>query len=475
MYNPRLPSAPAPQPDSRFGVDRRFRRSLSLTDGTMLVAGGIIGSGIFLTTGVMAASLPSPALILAVWVAAAGISLLGALAFGELGAMLPSAGGPYVYLREAYGESASFFYGWMMLVAGQSGSIAALAAGFAAYLGVLVPRLGTERVVLSLHLGAWHGAISAGQLAGVACIVLLSAANYHGVRWGVWVQNLSTFAKIGALAALVILGAWLGRGDWRHFAAAAGGGAPRHLGSLLLVALIGALWAYDGWIYLTYVGAELKRPERNLPRALLYGIGLVALIYLSCNVLYFYALPIGRLAGVTRVAFAAVEALLGAHAAGAISALIMLSCFGAMNAGILSGARIYVPMAADGNFFPALAHVHPRRHTPGPSLAVQAFWASVLTLSGRYDQLFTYVIFMMTIAYMASVAGLFVLRRKHPDWPRPYRCLGYPYLPLLYLLITAVFAINMILTRPGETGIGLLLVALGLPFYAVFRRRRAAD
>jgi len=474
LYNPRLPPTGAPHPARSSQVDQNFRRSLSLTDGTLLVAGGIIGSGIFLTTGVMAASLPSPLLLLAVWLAAGGISLLGALAFGELGAMMPSAGGPYVYLREAYGEGAGFFYGWIMLVAGQSGSIAALAAGFAEYLGVLAPKLGVERIVFSPQLLGWHGTISAGQIAGVACIVALSAANYIGLRWGAWVQNLSTAAKLAALAALVLLGAWLGRGDWRHLAPAAGGPLPHHLGGVLLTALIGGLWAYDGWIYLTYVGAEIRHPERNLSRSLIYGILIVACIYIACNVLYFYALPITRLAGVTRVAFAAVSALLGPSAAGAIAALIMLSCFGAMNAGILSGARIYVPMAADGQFFRVLARVHPRRHTPGPSLAIQAFWASVLTLSGRYDQLFTYVIFIMTMAYMASVAGLFVLRRKRPEWPRPYRCIGYPYVPAVYLLITAVFAGNMVLTRPGETGAGLALVALGLPVYLLFRRGAAA-
>lgn len=445
---------------------------MGLGDATMLVAGGIIGSGIFLTTGVMAAALPSPALILAVWLAAGGISLLGAIAFGELGAMLPSAGGPYVYLREAYGEGAAFFYGWMMLSAGQSGTIAALAAGFAEYLGALAPALGTHHVLFAPRLGGWHGAISAGQVVGVGCIALLSFTNYIGLRWGTWVQNLSTGAKLAAIVALVILGGWLGRGDWGHFFPARHGPLPPHLGSLLLVALIGALWAYDGWVYVSYVAAELKRPERNLPRALLYGIGIVAAVYIACNVLYFYALPIGAMAGVTRVAFAAVTALLGRHMAGAVSALIMLSCFGAMNAGILCGARIYVPMAADGLFFRGLARVHPKRHTPSVSLLAQAVWAGVLTLSGRYDQLFTYVIFMMTIAYIASVAGLFVLRRKRPEWPRPYRCAGYPYLPALYLLITGVFAVNMVFSRPGETGIGLLLVALGLPVYSVFRRRR---
>ncbi len=447
-------------------------RGLSLLDSVLLIVGGIIGSGIFLTPGAIAAALPRPALFLLIWVAGGLITLLACFAFAELAAMFPEVGGQYAYLREAYGEAPAFLYGWMLFTVGGTGTVATLAVAFAEYFGAMLPALGVHRAVLSL--AGW--ALTRGHLAALVAIALLTITNILGLRRGATLQNIATFLKFGAIAVFVLLGLLIGKGWWSHFhdvttTATSVTAGNWHLFSALGVALIAVFWGYDGWVYITWVAGEVKNPQRVLPRALVSGIIIVAVCYIAMNVVYLYALPIGAIAGEDTIARAAAVTLFSPNAARWLAGMIAISCFGAMSSAILSGARVYYAMAHDGVFFHAMARVHPRWRTPALSLVVQGLWASVLALSGRYDQLFTYVMFMMVLSYVAAVAGVFVLRRKRPDAPRPYRCTGYPGLPALYLLVGGVWALNAAWQRPREAFAGAIIVLIGLPGYSYWRRK----
>jgi len=443
-------------------------RGLSLLDSIMLMVGGIIGSGIFLTAGQIATAVHKPLYFLGVWLIGGLISLLACFAFAEMAAMYPEAGGQYVYLREAYGEFPAFLYGWMIFTVGQSGTIAALAVGFAEYFGAILPFASAHKPIVTV-LG-WT--LTRGEVVSTAAIILLTYINVLGLKRGSALVNVATWAKFAAMGAFVLLGLTIGKGSWSNYAVSLPLDQPAsfsHVISGLGIALIAVFWAYDGWVYITWVSGEIKNPQKVLPRALLLGILLVGFIYLSVNFVYLYALPITQVATETTIAQAAAVALFSSNAARWLGATIALSCFGAASSAILCSARVSYALARDGAFFHAMGRVHPKYRTPAFSLIAVSAWSIVLALSGSYDQLYTYVMFMMVLSYVAGVAALFVLRRKRPDVPRPYRCTGYPYLPALYLLMAGAWALNSVVTRPKETLIGIAIVFLGAPFYAFWR------
>ena len=445
-------------------------RGLSLLDSVLLLASGIIGSSIFLTAKDIAGPLPQPMLFLLVWVIGGVISLFGCVAFAELGSMFPESGGQYVYLREAYGDLVAFLYGWMLFAVANGGSIAALTVASAAYTGQIFPIVSQEHVVLTLA----GITINRAQIFALLLIALMTYVNVAGLRWGALLQNLSTWTKFAAMAAFVILGFAIGKGDWSHFrthgVGLTMGVHPTQLISAMGIALIAVFWAYDGWVYITWVAGEVKEPRRNVPLAMVLGVLVVGAIYMAMNMTYLYALPLDQIAQHETIAHAAATALFSSRAAVWLSLTIAVSCFGAAATCTLSGARVYLAMAQDGVFFKRMAVIHPKWRTPAFSLIGQSIWAALLTLSGRYDELYTYVMFGMVLSYTLTVIGLFILRWKRPSLSRPYRCTGYPWLPAIYVLIGAAWTLNTIITRPTEAFWGTAIVLVGVPGYLYWKR-----
>src|SRR5271169_6637797 len=415
-------------------------RGLSLIDSVMLLVGGIIGSGIFLTAAPIASAVHKPWFFLGIWLVGGIITLLACFAFAEMAAMFPEAGGQYVFLREAYGEFPAFLYGWMIFAVGQSGTIAALAVGFAEYFGAIFP-LASARAPVATILG-WT--LTRGHIVSICAIVLLTTINVLGLKRGSALINVATWAKFAAIGTFILLGLAIGHGHWSNYAVSIPADqpvTPGHVISGFGVALIGVFWAFDGWVYITWVAGEVRNPQKVLPRAMVLGVLLVGVVYLSINAVYLYALPVTQVARETTIAQAAAVSLFSPGAGRWLGGMIALSCFGAMSCAILSSARVSYAMARDGAFFHAMGRVHPKYRTPAVSLISLGAWSAVLALSGSYDQLYTYVMFMMVLSYVAAVVGLFVLRHTRPDAPRPYRCTGYPYFPALYVLMAGAWAL----------------------------------
>jgi APA family basic amino acid/polyamine antiporter len=446
-------------------------RGLSLLDSVLLLVSGIIGSSIFLTAKDIAGPLPNPILFFLVWILGGVISLCACVAFAELGSMFPDSGGQYIYLREAYGDLVAFLYGWMLFAVANGGTIAALSVASAAYMGNIIPAISQEHVIFSLAGMSFTRA----HAVGLVLIAVLTYVNVFGLRWGALLQNLSTWTKFSAMAVFVVLGFTIGKGHWSNFSAHAPGGLSMGLSagqliSALGVGLIAVFFAYDGWVYITWVAGEVKDPRRNVPLAMVLGVLAVGAIYLAMNMTYVYALPLNEIAKHETIAHAAAAQLFSPGAAGWLSAMIAISCFSAAAACTLSGSRVYLAMAQDGLFFRRMAVIHPKWRTPAFSLIGQGIWAAVLTMSGRYDQLYTYVIFGMVLSYTLTVIGLFILRWKRPDVPRPYRCTGYPWLPGIYVLVGVAWTLNTIIQRPTEAFWGALIVAVGIPGYLYWKR-----
>ena len=429
-------------------------RGLGLKEAVTVLMGSIIGSGIFLTPRAIAQAVPSPGIILLVWIVSGVLTLFGALTYAELGAMMPRSGGQYVYLREAFGPLWGFLFGWTFFLVIQTGSIAAVAVAFAEYSGYFVP--------LSPSLI---------KVVAILCILLLTGVNYVGVRFGGWVQNIFTTLKVGAIVALVVLGFGLGGGSWGNFQPLWGGINQQGLLRAFGVAMVAALWSYDGWNNVGLVAEEIKNPQRNLPIALAFGTLGVVLIYLSANLVYMYALQVGQIAQSQLVAADVARKVIGPLGGAAISGAVLVSTFGTVNGFILAGPRVYYAMARDGLFFKKIGEVHRRFRTPAFSILIQGIWASLLTLTGRFEQLFTYVIFASWIYYAMLVSGAIVLRRKYPSVPRPYKTWGYPIVPMLFVAIALWFVYNTLTTDPRDSLMGLILVLLGLPAYWYWRRR----
>jgi APA family basic amino acid/polyamine antiporter len=463
-------SATASQTDSK----PTLIRGLSLLDSVLLLASGIIGSSIFLTAKDIAGPLPQPILFLGVWVLGGVISLFGCVAFAELGSMFPDSGGQYIYLREAYGDLVAFLYGWMLFSVANGGSIAALAVAAAAYAGQVVPVISQEHAVFSFA----GVVLTRAHVMALALIAALTWVNVIGLRRGALLQNVSTWTKFAAMAAFVGLGFAIGKGHWANFSShGAGlsmGLSPSQFISAMGIALIAVFWAYDGWVYITWVAGEVKEPRRNVPLAMVLGILVVGAIYMAMNMTYVYAMPMSEIAKHETIAHAAAAVLFSPRAAVWLSATIAISCFSAAATCTLSGARVYLAMAQDGVFFKRMAVIHPKWRTPAFSLIGQGIWAALLTLSGRYDQLYTYVIYGMVLSYTLTVIGLFILRWKRPDIPRPYRCTGYPWLPAIYVLVGAAWTLNTIITRPTEAFWGTTIVLIGVPGYVYWKWRGKA-
>jgi len=464
---PAEPAALTPQPTT---PQPTLVRGLSLLDSVLLLISGIIGSSIFLTAKDIAGPLPHPMLFLLVWVIGGVISLFGCVAFAELGSMFPESGGQYVYLREAYGDLVAFLYGWMLFSVANGGSIAALSVASAAYTGQVFPMVSQEHVILSL----FGISLTRAHVFALFLIAALTYANVVGLRWGALLQNVSTWTKFAAMAAFVVLGFAIGKGDWSHFHAhGVGLSMGLHPGQFLSafgVALIAVYFAYDGWVYITWVAGEVKEPRRNVPLAMVLGVIVVGVIYMAMNMTYLYAMPLGAIAQHETIAHAAAVALFSPRVAVWLSLLIAVSCFSAAATCTLSGARVYLAMAQDGVFFKRMAVIHPKWRTPAFSLIGQGIWAAVLTISGRYDQLYTYVIFGMVLSYTLTVIGMFLLRWRRPEIPRPYRCTGYPWLPAIYVLVGVAWTLNTIITRPTEALWGAGIVLAGVPGYLYWKR-----
>jgi APA family basic amino acid/polyamine antiporter len=463
---PVLPADQSPSPDTK----PTLVRGLGLLDSVLLLVSGIIGSSIFLTAKDIAGPLPQPVLFLLVWVLGALISLCACFAFAELGSMFPDSGGQYIYLREAYGDLIAFLYGWMLFSVANGGTIAALSVASAAYVGQVFPVVSQDHVVV-----AFAGIIvTRAHLLGLILIALLTYVNVVGLRWGTLLQNVSTWTKFTAMAAFVVLGFAIGKGNWSNFHAhgvgLSMGVGPAQLISALGVGLIAVFWAYDGWVYITWVAGEVKEPRRNVPLAMVLGVLAVGVIYIAMNLTYMYALPMKEIAAHETIAHAAAAVLFSPRAAVWLSLMIAISCFSAAATCTLSGARVYLAMAQDGVFFKCMAVIHPKWRTPAFSLIGQGVWAAALTLSGRYDQLYTYVIYGMVLSYTLTVIGMFLLRWKRPEIPRPYRCTGYPWLPAIYVLIGTAWTLNTIITRPTEAFLGTAIVLIGVPGYLYWKR-----
>jgi len=442
-------------------------RALGLGSAVFFVLGSVIGSGIFLTTGVMAASLPSPTLLLIAWLMGGVIALTGGLTYAELGAMYPKSGGVYIYLREAFGPLLAFLYGWAALLIFFSGGIAAVSVGFADYVSYFAPALSPSRVLWSLAtpIGAW--VVSPAQLVAVMCITAQAWINYIGVRSGNRVNIVITIAKIAGLAALPIMALLAA-----HTTPAWTPIVPEVARPLAAfgVAMIAVLWANDAWYCVTWIAGEMKNPQRDLPKALFIGISLLTFIYLVVNLAYFYALPLDDMRGVSRVAEKAATALVGGWGATFVALTVVVSTFGCNVAAILAGARLLFAMARDGVFLPAAARVHPVYRTPHVAVVALAAWSALLALSGTYEQLFTYVMFASSLLHMIGAFGVFRLRRTQPERPRPYRVWAYPVVPIIFIVASGAFVINTLIERPKESLAGLGFLALGVPFYWYSKR-----
>lgn len=461
-------------------------RGLSFHDAVFLIIGGVVASAIFLTPSDVAAALPSPVWFFFAWIAGGVVALMAGFAFGELGAMFPEAGGQYVYLREAFGDFFAFEYGWLMFVAGSSGGIASIAVGSARFLGKAVPSLASDHVFFSIpgitwtagHLTSRMWNFTTGDLIAVTAILLLTYINVRGLRPAVIFQNTSTWLKYAALAAFLVLGFTVGKGGWSNFAIGnpsaifQGGFYP--FMSALGVAFIAVFWTYDGWVYVSWAAGEVRNPEKTIPRSLVLGIGIVMALYLAMTAVYVYAMPVSEMAKQTTLAEAAATALFSPTVAVWLSIVIAISALGGTSSCILAGARISYAMGRDGLFFKSMGDVHPRYRTPAIALIAQGIWSAAIALTGTYDQLFTYTMFGMVLSYVACVVALFVLRRSHPDLPRPYKCFGYPWLPAIYTILIGGWIINTVIQRPWEAYSCLAVMGIGVPGYLYWKRSAAA-
>jgi APA family basic amino acid/polyamine antiporter len=430
-------------------------RELTAKDGFAIVAGSVIGSGIFLVPGTIANHLVSLPAVLAIWFLGGMLSLFGALSLAELGSMFPAAGGLYVYLRNAYGRPIAFLYGWGLVIMIQTGTIATLAAGFSLYLSQMV------------SISPWQQ-----KLLAIASILALTGFNLMSLRKAKQLQNAGNAAK---LLGLALLGAFL---FWRGHAAVLhmNWAMPTRLGLLPYgVALIAVLWAYEGWHVVSFTASEFRAPQRDLPRSLVSGTLIVAAIYLVINLAYYSVLNAHSIAGMPSAAAGAVQRAYGSGVVWLVSLLILVSILGAMNGMILTGPRVYYAMARDRMFFRFLARTTERSRVPVAAILVQGFWAAALVLTGNFQQLFTSVIFTAWIFYGLAVAGVIVLRIRYPQQPRPFRTPGYPLLPLLFVIAAGAVVWSTIATMPGHAAIGIFAILAGLPLFFLFRSRLERD
>jgi APA family basic amino acid/polyamine antiporter len=502
-------------------TDREFVKGLGLTSSTMLVIGSMIGSGIFIVSAEIAREVGSPALLIGAWAVTGFLTIVAALSYGELAAMMPHVGGQYVYLRESLGPLWGFLYGWTLFAVIQTGTIAAVGVAFGKFLGVFFPAISSSHWLFGLHwsapsyqigpvlLGGMQVGLNTQNLMAILMVVALSVINIFGIKTGAIIQDVFTFAKVSALLGLVLVGLFIGRNAQAlaaNFAANfwhnAGLGAlhPVQVGAggavvlvstltILAVAQVGSLFSADAWNNVTFTAGEVINPKRNLPLSLALGTGIVISLYIACNVIYLNVLPlVGTADGATilqrgiqhatedRVATAVLTQMFGALGGYLMAVAIMLSSFGCNNGLILAGARVYYAMAKDGLFFRSAAKLHPKYKTPAASLMVQMVWICILCVSGSYGQLLDYVVFAVLVFYILTIAGLFVLRRTRPNAERPYKAFGYPVLPAIYIVMAIFIDVVLLRYKPQFTWPGLIIVLLGIPVYYAWslRSREAA-
>jgi len=499
--------------------DKELVKALGLTSATTLVMGSMIGSGIFIVSAEIGREVNSPALLIGAWLVTGFMTIVAALSYGELAAMMPRAGGQYVYLREALGPLWGFLYGWTLFLVIQTGTIAAVGVAFGKFLGVFFPAISSTSWILHfwkvpplkvgpMVLGNMDVGLNTQNLVAIVVVILLSVINIFGVKTGAFIQNIFTIAKVSALAGLILLGLFVGRNAqalaanfsghfWQNAGLSAkhaiqvGMGGPTVLvGSLtiLAVAQVGSLFSADAWNNVTFTAGEVKNPSRNLPLSLAIGTGVVILLYVLCNLIYLTTLPLDgspngaailergiKYATEDRVGTAVMTQMLGSAGGALMAVAIMLSTFGCANGLILAGARVYYAMAWDGLFFRNVARLHPTYKTPVVSLMVQMIWTSILCLSGTYGQLLDYIIFAVLVFYILTIVGLFVLRRTHAQAERPYRAVGYPLLPAIYIVMALFIDVVLLRYKPQYTWPGLIIVLIGIPVYFLWSRRSGTN
>jgi APA family basic amino acid/polyamine antiporter len=507
------------------GSDERLHRGLSLLDATMIVVGSMIGSGIFLVSAESSRLVGSPGWLLAAWALAGVLTITGALCCAELAAMWPRAGGQYVFLREAYGPSVGFLFGWGMFLIIQTGTIAAVAVAFANFTGALTDWISADVYLIERYMilrpftvsgvnfNGYAVSLSSQQLLAIVMILFLTFINTYGLQTGKIVQNIFTFTKTGALFGLIVVGLLLGwntgsaaytsswwqpwENGWQPTAAQVWF-EPATSGLLVLAllmlvgrAMIGPLFAQSAWNNVTFTAGEVRDPGKNLPRALLFGCGIVVTLYLLANLAYVVTLPLHEIqnAPQNRVATAVMQTVFGPPGAIVMAVAIMISTFGCNNGLILAGARVYYAMARDGLFFKKVDSLN-ERHVPAVALLAQGVWASLLVLprvvkidphngellyGNVYTQLLEYIVSADLVLYMLMVGAVIVMRRKAPEIERPYRTFGYPLVPIVYLVIAGLFIIDLAILAPSTSGIGYLLVATGIPIYYVWSHKKAQE
>ncbi|AMS27701.1 amino acid transporter [Bacteroidetes bacterium UKL13-3] len=445
-------------------------KKLSLLDCTMLIIGSMIGSGIFIVPAAMSRDLGSPFMLLLAWFVTALLTLFAALSYGELAAMMPKAGGQYVYLREAYNPLFGFLYGWTLFTVIQTGTIAAVAVAFAKFSGVFFSFISPENVVF--QIGSFT--VQTQQILAIAIVWLLTFSNFRNVKSGAFLQNIFTFTKIGAIVFMIGAGLYFAL---THDTIAQDYSIPSQTSSysywgIFCVALVGSIFSSDAWNNVTFTGSEIEKPERNLPLSLVMGTTIVLGIYMFINWVYLQVLSFDAIqhAENDRVGTVMLQTVFGDVGMYLMAALIMISTFGCINGLTLSGSRVYYAMAKDKLFF-AKAGTLNQNDSPQFALIIQAIWTSILTLSGSYGDLLDYVVFAVLIFYVLTVAGIFVLRHKQPNAPRPYKVFAYPYLPAIYILLASFICINLLLYKPDYTYPGLGIVLLGIPVYYLIKKK----
>jgi basic amino acid/polyamine antiporter, APA family len=496
-----------------------FVKGLGLTSATTLVMGSMIGSGIFIVSAEIAREVNSPALLIGAWVVTGFMTIVGALSYGELAAMMPRAGGQYVYLRESLGPLWGFLYGWTLFLVIQTGTIAAVGVAFGKFLGVFFPSISSTHWILHfwkappirigpMVLGNMDVGLNTQNLIAILVVVALSIINVFGIKTGALIQNVFTIAKASALFGLVVLGLAIGRNAhalaanfqghfWqnaglgaKHLVEVGVGGPTVLVGTLTILAAaqVGSLFSADAWNNVTFTAGEVKNPHRNLPLSLALGTGAVIALYIACNFIYLNVLPLdGSPQGATvlergikyaiedRVGTAVMTQMFGSVGGALMAVAVLISSFGCNNGLILAGARVYYAMARDGLFFRSVGKLHPTYKTPAVSLMVQMVWTCILCLSGTYGQLLDYIVFAVLVFYILTIVGLFVLRRAHPKAERPYRAVGYPVLPAIYIVMALFIDVVLLRYKPQYTWPGLIIVLIGIPVYYLWSRRGVQD
>ena len=442
--------------DPTASATSELRRELTLLDSTMINVGSMIGSGIFLVPAAIAATLRSGWLVLFVWIVGGLVSLLGALSVAELGTLYPRAGGQYVYLREIYGPVWGFLYGWTAFAVIMTASISAVAVGFATYLGYFFSFTASEI-----------------KLVAIASVLILTLVNCLGVKLGAIVQNGLTFLKMALIGGLILVG--IMKGHAANFLNTAGEFTLTGTAGPVGIALVAVLWAYEGWIEITYVAGEVQNPERNIPRSLILSTLLVILFYVAVNAAYIAVLSINGILNSAHIAADTASALVGPIGAAVAVVGVIIATLGANNGYVLTGARIYYAMAKERDFFGQLARIHPAFHTPVRSLLAQGAWASLLVLTGTFEQLFTYVIFASWIFYGMTAGAVIVGRRKFPGLPRAYRTWGYPYTPIVFMGFSLFLVVATLYEDPRDALIGLGIIIAGLPAYFYWKRKKGGE